>query len=257
MPRDFYNSKMYRERQCFLTKQNWLLGKFDGLKKCITEKCANLLCDKEFIKTPSDPKKFCSKSCAVAVNNKSRILSEGTKRKISVSLLGKMSPFKGIIKIPRLIFLCQNLKCGREIVFERWKTRKYCSNACAMSVIGGQPTSPRAARAKAGIRSDLGDIYFYSRWEANFARLLNSLSIQWNFQPRTFDLINQKYTPDFYLPNQDIYVEIKNFLSDFSYQRDKRFRELYPDINLYLLLKEDYLTLQEQFSDKIENWEYS
>jgi len=126
-----------------------------------------------------------------------------------------------------------------------------------MKVIGSQPTSPRAARAKAGIRKDLGTFYFYSRWEANFARILNLLKIKWEFQPKTFDLKTQKYTPDFYLPEYDLFVEIKNFLSDFSKERDDKFRENYPELNLFLLLKEDYLKLQSTFSLEIKEWEYS
>jgi hypothetical protein len=39
---------------------------------------------------------------------------------------------------------------------------KFCSNKCAMAVIGGKPTSPKAARGKAGIRKDVSnEIYFY------------------------------------------------------------------------------------------------
>jgi len=126
-----------------------------------------------------------------------------------------------------------------------------------MAVIGGKPTSPRAARAKAGIRKDLGEIYFYSRWEANFVRLLNYLDIRWQYQPKTFDLITQTYTPDFYLPGYGVLIEIKNFLSPYSYQRDQKFRKLYPDIPLVLVLKKDYIELQNQFAAKIKNWEYS
>ena len=126
-----------------------------------------------------------------------------------------------------------------------------------MAVIGGMPTSPRAARAKAGIREDLGDIYFYSRWEANFVRLLNFLDITWEYQPKTFNLMTQNYTPDFYLPQYDLYVEIKNFLSDYSAVRDQKFRQLYPHLKLLLILKENYLKLQDSFAAHIPNWEYS
>jgi hypothetical protein len=127
-----------------------------------------------------------------------------------------------------------------------------------MKDIGSRPTSPKAARAKAGIRPDIDpELYFFSRWEANFARILNLLKVKWIFQPRTFNLETQKYTPDFYLPDKDTYVEIKNFLSAYSANRDREFRKLYPSTKLELILKSDYLKLQEQFSPYIENWEFS
>lgn len=100
-------------------------------------------------------------------------------------------------------------------------------------------------------------MYFYSRWEANFARILNLLKIKWVFQPESFDLKFQKYTPDFYLPEYDLYVEIKNFLSNYSAKRDKAFRKLYPDKNLSLILRPEYTKLQSGFAEYIKEWEFS
>jgi hypothetical protein len=127
-----------------------------------------------------------------------------------------------------------------------------------MRVVGGRPTSPKAARGKAGIRSDIdSETYFFSRWEANYARILNLLGTDWIHQPKVFQLRSQNYTPDFYLPKRDSYVEIKNFLSDYSRKRDREFRELYPDTKLILILKSDYLKLQNKYSPSIKEWEFS
>src|SRR3989338_9867238 len=257
MNKDFYSSPAYKKKQSLLTKENWRKGAFASLKKRIRKICQNSSCNISFYTTPSDQKVFCSKSCAVQINNHKRLLSIFTKQKISLSLKGRPNPQKGIIKIKRVKGFCQNSKCHKEITFERWRPRKFCSKVCAMKVIGSQPTSPRAARAKAGIRKDLGTFYFYSRWEANFARILNLLKIKWEFQPKTFDLKSQKYTPDFYLPDYNSYIEIKNFLSDYSFNRDQNFRSLYPNKKLILILKENYLKLQKDFSPYIENWEFS
>ncbi len=135
---------------------------------------------------------------------------------------------------------------------------KYCSRGCAIKDVGSRPTSPRAARAKAGIRKDIDStIYFFSRWEANYARVQNYLGVQWIHQPKTFQLETQKYTPDFYLPESDTYVEIKNYFSDYSRNRDEEFRRIYPNLNLVLILKEEYLRLQEKYAPKITMWEYN
>ena len=80
---------------------------------------------------------------------------------------------RGMVIVPRKEVICANPNCKSRFLVERWKKTKFCSNHCAMRVIGGQPTSPRASRGKAGIRNDISTrVYFYSRWEANFARLM-------------------------------------------------------------------------------------
>ena len=186
---------------------------------------------------------------------------DNTKSKIAESLrgrksLGAVNPQKGIIKVPRVSVVCGH--CGSTFLMERWQHRKFCSNKCAIAVVGAKPTSPKAARGVAGVREDIGsEFYFYSRWEANFARILNLLGIPWIYQCRTFDIGGHMYTPDFYLPNSDTWIEIKNFLSDYSRERDKNFRKMYPDLELMMILKDDYLELQKEFAPKIKNWEFS
>lgn len=253
----FYDSLEYREKQSVISINGWKEGKLGSLCKKEERTCLQVACGRVFVVNPSDPKKFCSQSCAAMYNNVLRHHTEATRHKIANALRGRPNKHKGVIRVPPVRGRCENALCGKEIVFARWQPRKFCSNRCAMQVIGGKPTSPRAARAKAGVRADLGDIYFYSRWEANFARLLDFFSIRWVHQPKTFRLLRQNYTPDFYLPELDLFVEIKNFLAPYSYQRDQEFRLCYPDTQLLLLLKEEYLILQEQYAEKIRNWEYS
>lgn len=127
-----------------------------------------------------------------------------------------------------------------------------------MAVVGGRPTSPKAARGKSGIRPDIDPkIYFFSRWEANYARILNLGNIKWIHQPKRFRLRSQNYTPDFYLPESNTYIEIKNFLSDYSSRRDREFRELYPNEKLIMILKDEYKELEKKYSPLIPNWEFS
>ena len=126
-----------------------------------------------------------------------------------------------------------------------------------MAVIGGKPTSPKASKGKGGIRPDIHPtIYFYSRWEANIARLYTYLQIKWIYSPMTFDIGGQKYTPDFYLPEKKTYVEVKNFWWEYSRIRDEKFREHYPNILLEVILKDEYLKLERQYAHLIPKWEY-
>lgn len=265
MPYDFYQSEKYREKQSELTKENWKKGVFNFRYKKEKRTCARKECGNKFEVQLNDRKKYCSCKCSTIVNNAQRgSLPESVRLKISKALKGRKNPHggnrggaKGLELVPRVEKVCANPNCQKVFLIERWMHRKYCGNKCAMAVIGGKPTSPKASKGKGGVRSDIdNNIYFYSRWEANFARLLNYSNIKWEYQPRTFDLVTQKYTPDFYLPDCKTYIEIKNFLWKYSETRDRKFRELYPKIRLILFLKDNYLILEKQYGKTISNWEF-
>lgn len=255
---EFYDSITYRKKQSSKTKELRQSGHYRNLLgKVETRLCQRQGCKNSFQVKRFDPKKFCSSRCAAIYNNDLRgPLGLETKEKISQSLKGRPSRYRGKIIVPRLVKICLN--CGKEFKTQRWENHKYCSVTCAIHDIGSRKTSPKAARGKSGVRPDINSAdYFYSRWEANFARILNFTCLKWEFQPKTFALGTQKYTPDFYLPELNLYVEVKNFLSSYSLNRDRMFRKLYPKENLLLILKEDYLHLQKEFAPLIKNWEYS
>ena len=258
--KDFYSSPSYRLIQSERTKANWHSGRMDFLRKAGLHMCRRPECRNAFVSIPSDEKVYCSRACAAIVNNSERTLSASTKEKIRRALTGRKYPDRP--KAPPRFSICLNPTCRKEFMLRFWrpadKPIRYCSRMCAIRDVGSRPTSPRAARARAGIRKDIsGTIYFFSRWEANFSRLMNFLEIKWVHQPRTFQLLSQKYTPDFYLPETGTYVEIKNFLSSYSKNRDEEFRRLYPDLELRLVLKDHYLALQKTYAHKIPMWEYS
>lgn len=86
---------------------------------------------------------------------------------------------------------------------------------------------------KTGIREDIG-INCRSSWEANFARILSMYGIKYQFEPRIFVFHKIKrgtkaYTPDFYLPKTDEWVEIKGYMDDASRIKLKRFKQYYPE----------------------------
>ena len=258
MVSNFYNSKEYKELQSRIMKENWRKGVFNFHYKREKMRCIREECNKVFEAKMSDQKVYCSSSCAAKVNNIERgPHSEDVKLKIAKALKGRPNPYKGIRKFPLTKATCSNPNCDEVFFRNRWEQAKFCSVKCAMKVIGRRPTSPKASRGKAGIRKDINKYtYFYSRWESNIARLFNYLDIKWVHEPQTFDLKTQTYTPDFYLPEYDIFIEVKNFLWKYSKIRDEKFRKLYPNIILIMILKKDYLEIQEEFSKIIESWEY-
>jgi len=158
---------------------------------------------------------------------------------------------------PRIRLIC--IRCSKPfwVIPYLSKSRKYCSSPCAIRHIGAKTTSPKASKGKPGIRKDIDpNINFYSTWEANIARVFNLVRMRWQYAPRIFDLGEHTYRPDFYLSDFDTFVEIKNFLGEYSLQRDKLFREKYPDIKLDLLLKDDYLEIKSNYKDLVDKWEY-
>lgn len=227
--------------------------------------CSRAECDNFFTTKPSNPKIFCSQSCAAIVNNSRRTLSKKTKDTISKSLLGRTYPerrYQNAASRSATFKICQNPDCKKRFATTYWRPStnptRYCSVKCSIHVTGSKPTSPKAARAKAGIRADIDSgIYFFSRWEANYARLLNFNKKAWVHQPKRFKLKSQYYTPDFYLPESDEYVEIKNYLSAYSLKRDKEFREMYPKLKLKLVLKNEYKKLEEKYASLIPKWEFN
>jgi bifunctional protein TilS/HprT len=88
--------------------------------------------------------------------------------------------------------------------------------------------------------------------EEDFAKLLDFYCIEWLYEPRSFPLrwegskIAEMFTPDFYLPELDLYVELttlKQHLLTEKNRKLRRLKELYPEVNIRLLNKSDFLKL--------------
>ncbi len=88
--------------------------------------------------------------------------------------------------------------------------------------------------------------------EAEFARLLDFYQVEWLYEPRSFplssqdDRITEMFTPDFYLPEIDLYIELttaRQSLITGKNHKVRMLKELYPDISIKLLNKGDYLKL--------------
>ena len=89
--------------------------------------------------------------------------------------------------------------------------------------------------------------------ERQFAKLLDFYNIAWEYEPRTFTLewdgegrSAQAFTPDFYLPAYDLYIEITTLnqkLVTKKNRKARRLREQYPDIEIRVLYQRDYLHL--------------
>ncbi len=75
----------------------------------------------------------------------------------------------------------------------------------------------------------------------------------WEYEPRTFPLdenrqghTTQAFTPDFYLPGYDLFIEITTLnqkLVTKKNRKARRLRERYPGVQIKVLYQRDYLHL--------------
>ena len=88
--------------------------------------------------------------------------------------------------------------------------------------------------------------------EEEFARLLDFYQVEWLYEPRSFplssqdDRVTEMFTPDFYLPEINLYIELTTARQSLITEKNHKVRllkELYPDISIKLLNKGDYLKL--------------
>ena len=111
----------------------------------------------------------------------------------------------------------------------------------------------RPLEAKAPAPTTVDDARFAHESEEEFARILDFYGVRWQYEPRTFPLrqdddgrIIEAFSPDFYLPDFDLYLELttlKQGLVTDKHRKMRRLVELYPDIQIKLLYKRDYLSL--------------
>lgn len=85
---------------------------------------------------------------------------------------------------------------------------------------------------------------FHSTWEVAYAKYLDTLNIKWERAKQRFLYVyknkNHYYTPDFYLPDTDEYVEIKGYRTGKDYAKWKQFPS---DKKLRVLFGKDLLAL--------------
>lgn len=108
-----------------------------------------------------------------------------------------------------------------------------------------------------GIQKNGKRVVFANDSEREFANILDFYQIEWQYEPRTFPLrwdsegrILESFTPDFYLRELDLYVELttlKQSLVTKKNRKVRRLRELYPDINIKLFYGHDYRSLMAKY----------
>ena len=93
--------------------------------------------------------------------------------------------------------------------------------------------------------------------ELEYAKVLDWYGIPWDYEPRTFVLerdeegrVVEAFTPDFYLPDQDLYLEVtvmKQSLVTRKNRKLRKLRELYPEVKIKLFYERDFERLAARF----------
>jgi hypoxanthine phosphoribosyltransferase len=102
---------------------------------------------------------------------------------------------------------------------------------------------------------------FAHRIELECAKVLDYYGVPWEYEPRTFVLardgegrVTSAFTPDFYLPEQDLYVEVTVMKQSLVTRKNRKLRELrrqYPDVNVKLFYRRDIERLAQRFRLKL------
>jgi len=99
----------------------------------------------------------------------------------------------------------------------------------------------------------LPDKSFAHPSEQVFANLLDFYRIAWEYEPRNFPVqwdaegrISESFTPDFYLPEFDLYVELTTMKQSLVTRKNRKIRllrELYPHLNVQIFYQKDFENL--------------
>ena len=85
------------------------------------------------------------------------------------------------------------------------------------------------------------------------ARILDFYAVRWEYEPRQFPIlwnldgdVVESFSPDFYLPDLDLYVEMTTLRQSLVRKKNRklrRLRELYPSFGLKLFYARDFRAL--------------
>lgn len=184
LPPSLSKNSKYCSRKCQNLYQTKLNTGVREIRKC-------LKCYRDYQVITTSKRKYCTPECA------------GISRRTE--------------KIVQKCEMCQ-------IEFKKYKNSpiRFCGRKCQYAAQSAGLIKI-STHGRSGKRSDLCDEYFRSSLEADYARYCRHLNIAYQYEPKTFhvnmgDEIVRYYTPDFYHPDTDQFVELKAGRPDGAYE---------------------------------------
>lgn len=96
--------------------------------------------------------------------------------------------------------------------------------------------------------------------ERAFSELLDFYGVAWDYEPTTFVLecdptgrVLEAFTPDFYLPAYDVYVELTTLKQKLVTRKNRKIRKLrdrYPEVRVKLLHRQATLGLLAKYAQE-------
>ncbi len=97
--------------------------------------------------------------------------------------------------------------------------------------------------------------------ELECAKVLDYYGVPWLYEPHTFVLeededgrVLEAFSPDFYLPEQNLYLEITVMKQSLVTRKNRKLRKLherYPEVNIKLFYKRDIERLGQRYGLKL------
>lgn len=128
-------------------------------------------------------------------------------------------------------------KCCQKKIKTKNPTQEYCSISCA------QTTGSHSIVH--GKRTIYNNISFRSSWEALVAEWLDHAEFKYEYEKHKFYL-NKKlghYIPDFYIPEKDVFIEVKGLWLYNAKMKVDTFKRKYPEKKLYIIDSMDTCSL--------------
>jgi hypoxanthine phosphoribosyltransferase len=102
---------------------------------------------------------------------------------------------------------------------------------------------------------------FANEAEVECAKILDYYGVPWEYEPTTFVLeqdaegrVTEAFTPDFYLPDQELFIEVtvmKQSLVTRKNRKLRKLRQLYPTVRIKLFYRRDIERLVQRYGLKL------
>jgi hypothetical protein len=111
------------------------------------------------------------------------------------------------------------------------------------------------------LHAERGPIFAHPS-EAEFARILDFYKIRWQYEPKTFPIqwdaqgrVLESFTPDFYLPDQNLYIELTTRKQSLVTKKNRKVRllkQVYPEVNVKIFYGRDFRQLVQKYGSIAE-----
>jgi DNA polymerase III alpha subunit len=241
----------------FMTEDGWKqLGELKPGDRVLTKTNAKHLvyktcdqCGKKINGYVENKSLFCYSCSAGYYKNPSQPVSRYkiTEKRKEFYENGGVTWNRGLTKATNQILKATSEKISESLIGRTWEEMYGEARAQQLHVYKSEIMSGsknpmfgvKSPHRKGGYREDLGH-YVRSNWEADFARILKLHNISYFYEPQTFALVRQNgdqlsYTPDFYIPAQNTFYEIKGWMHDLDKEKMELFQEQYPEYVLRII----------------------